>query len=620
MTYKLLLDEARRLVDASLATFGIPPAQQSFSRPPDPAMGEVSSNVAFRLAKGTGRTPYEVATDVVAHMDRSSFDLVASAEAHPGGYVNFRVSWGRLAPLTVGSALSDDGYGIPRTAHPLRVAVEHTSVNPNKALHIGHLRNVVVGDAVARLMEAAGHGVTVLNYVDDTGVQVADVVLGFLELGLPQEPSAGKKLDHYYGDDVYVRVTAEYEKDPALAAKRKDVTRQLEEGRGPAAELASKVVERVLREQLKTCWRVGAEYDLLNYESQILRKRYWEEVFGRLKAAEVVRLARGGKFDGCWVMDGGEEEEEKVLVRSDGTAVYAAKDIPYAAWKLGLVADRFAYSPFGVQPSGKTLWAASGGKAEGEHPAFGGADLAVTVIGVEQTRLQKFVTKALERLGMEGERYLHLAYEKVVLGGGAREDRKFVQMKGRTGVYVGADDVVDALAAKAKEESKRRNPGRDEAWLSAVAEGLAVAAIRYELLKQDLNKLIVFDMDQALKLEGDTGPYLLYTYARAASVLKKGGRASAPGYEGLHDREKELVLLLSRMEGEVEAAVENRSPKGVCRYAHDLATAFNSFYEACPVIGSPEPVKARRLQVTDASRKALGRALYLVGIPALDAI
>ncbi|MEM3185625.1 MAG: arginine--tRNA ligase [Conexivisphaerales archaeon] len=628
MAYSQLRAEAERLVNSAIERLKLQYVRQIISRTPSEELGELSSNASFMLSKALGRAPYEIAVEITNNMDRSLFDLIKSAEAHQTGYINFRIDWEKFLARALEAIFSDKKYGIPK-ARKIKVIVEHTSVNPNKALHIGHVRNVVIGDTVARIMKALGHDVQILNYIDDTGVQVADLVLGFLHLGYSRQAPAGKKLDHYYGDDVYVNVNRAYEKEPSLQEKRKEITRQLEEGYGEGAKIAEEIVHDVVVEQLKTCWRVGAEYDLLNYESQILRQRYWEEVFERLKNAGAVKLARGGKFDGCWVMEGGEEEEEKVLVRSDGTTVYAAKDIPYAAWKLGLVRDRFAYDIFTEQPSGKRLWMTAFDKGRDDHPNFGSADIAITVIGVEQTRLQNFVKKALEYLGKGEREYIHLAYEKVALSKktarqlGIEGQREFVQMKGRTGIYINADDVFDMLYKKAKEETRRRNSEKDEQWVKQVAEAIALSAIRYEMLKQDIKKIIVFDMDEALNLEGDTGPYLMYSYARAVSVLRKANYTNIQPIKqydlsDLDQKEKELILCMSRMEEELQNIIDSLAPDSLCRYAHELATSFNAFYERCPIINSE--YRERRLMITEAFRRLLAENLDLLGIKAMDAI
>jgi arginyl-tRNA synthetase len=623
MTYKLLLEEARRIIDSTLDSIGFHGLQYTVQEPPSEQMGELSSNVCFQVAKAKGISPGAAANEFLEHVRKDNFTYISSIEAHPSGYLNFKVDVPAFASRTLESIASDDSYGLPRAPKSEKISVEHTSVNPNKALHIGHLRNVVIGDSLVRLLMAAGHRVHVLNYVDDTGVQVADVALGIMELGFPAR-SEGKKFDHYIGDDVYVSVNNIYRERPELLERRKELSMLLERGVGRVSELASQLVHDVLVEQLKTCWRVGAEYDLLNFESHFLRAGYWEEVFERLKALGVVKLEQDGKFKGCWVMAGGGDEEEKVLVRSDGTAVYAAKDIPYAAWKLGILKDRFGYTPFVTQSSGRKLWSTSVGEGEAESLDFT-ADKTISVIGVEQVRPQKFVKQALLSLSSGGTGYHHLAYERVFLSQktaeqipAARGLKGPVGMKGRAGLYVNADDVLDALKKKAVEETRKRHKNAPDEWVDRTAESIAVSAIRYALLRQDLNKTIVFDLEDSLRLEGDTGPYLMYTYARACSILKKlpepasSGRPKQRG--SLEASEKNLVLTMSRMEFELEDAVSYLNPKSTARYCYQLAMEFNNFYESCPVIEAEPDVRDWRAELVRAFKKVFSKSLDLIGV------
>jgi arginyl-tRNA synthetase len=477
--------------------------------------------------------------------------------------------------------------------------------------------------------------VEVLNYVDDTGVQVADVLVGMLYLEMPEDPPDDMKYDMYCGDRVYVRVNELYESRPDLLERRREVLAQLERGSGPAAELASRVVPRILKAQLETCWKLGARYDLLNWESHILRAGLWDLVFERLKEAGAVRFVEEGDLAGCWVLQAPGEGEEKVLVRSDGTTVYAAKDIPYAAWKLGLLPDPFSYRKFTRQPGGGALWTTELGDGELDHPKFGSSDIAITVIDVRQSRVQGFVAYAVELLGKDSnKRYMHLGYDVVALsrrtaealGVEVPEGRQFVHMSGRKGTYVDVDVVLDALQLRAAEEVRRRNPDASEDWVQKIAEAIAVGALRYQMLRQDPNKIIVFDMDEALQIEGETGPYLQYTYARASRILEKaklGGASLAR--EALatltSDAEVRLVKVMSRYDLELEAAAEELSPRRLAIYAYDMADAFNTFYERHRVLQEPdELVRSARLALVESFRALMGRLLSLMGIEPLDRI
>ncbi len=622
MSYLEALEEARKLIDEALGEGRI---EFDVSEPTVAGMGDIASNVAFSAAKVLRKPPGEIAAELVRKVKPSV--LFERVEAHPKGYINFTINYPVYATKLLERVLSRE-FGRLDIGRGKKVVVEHTSVNPNKALHIGHARNVVVGDTVARILKRAGYDLSVLNYIDDTGVQVADIIVGFLYLGMKPEIE-GTKFDHYCGDEVYVKVNEAYEESPEVLERRKEVLKQLEEGEGPIAEFAEKVIKRVVEEQLKTCWRLGAEYDLLNWESHILRTGYWREVFEELKRRGFIELAEEGKYAGCWVIKG-QEGEEKVLVRSDGTAVYAAKDIPYAAWKLGLLEDRFGYDVFAEQPSGGKLWTtvARGGKRE--HPRFNDGDMAITIIDVRQSRVQKFVSMAVKALGGEGKEYVHLGYEVVALskdtadelGVKVKEDREFYHMSGRKGLYVNVDDVLDELERRAREESRMRNPDGDERWIAGVGRKVAVGALRYALLKQDLEKIIVFDMKEALRLEGDTGPYLQYSLARAYRILEKAGQFEPRPDLGKHlvaEEERALVLMMSKYEKVLLEAVKNLSPKRLANYARELAVSFNQFYEKRPVLQEKdERVRSARLALVKAYTELYSDLLEAMGIPPLE--
>ncbi|MDG6934988.1 MAG: arginine--tRNA ligase [Nitrososphaerota archaeon] len=632
MTFKIVLDEARRILEKAVVELGVPRVQYNFSKPPSDQLGDLSSNVAFIIAKTSGGRPGEWAERIASKADLSSSIYFTGVTAHPGGYVNFHLNMKNFAEFTLKNVLSDGRYGLPQAEPKQRISVEHTSVNPAHPLHIGHLRNVVLGDSLVRLLRASGHQVYVLNYIDDTGLQVAVALLGILELGLSPEPMKGTKADHHVGE-IYVEANRKVESDPALQEKRRRISQQLERNQEPTATAAKNIVDRVVRAQLETCWRIGAEYDLLNFESQILKTGLWDKVFERLKEKGVAKLAKDGKFDGCWIMEGGDEnEEEKVLVRSDGTTVYAAKDIPYAAWKLGMLEDPFRYGVF-AEHHGKKLWATSDSGNPNPPERFNVVQRTISVIGVEQSRPQKFVKAALLALSPRGSGYHHLAYGKVALSPKTAKQIESgissegpVSMKGRTGMYVTADDAMDALKIKAAAETKKRNPEASPEWVEDISESIAVGALRYELIKQDLNKPIVFDMDEALRLEGDTGPYLMYSYARARSVLRKSGSFDMQNMNttppsDLEPSEKNLILAISKTELELEEALKYLSPRVVANHAYSLAMSFNLFYEKCPIMTAPDvALRDWRLLLTDCFSIVLARIMDIIGVPHPESI
>jgi arginyl-tRNA synthetase len=629
MTFRLFKDEVRRLVGQALHDSGYPAVEFDVSEPPQKEFGDLSCNVGFLLAKQAKKAPAKIAAELAdALAPKIKGTYILSAEP-AGGHVNFKADYSRLSPATLAQVLkSPENYGYPDSGQGRHIVIEHTSVNPNKALHVGHMRNVIIGDTLYRIMKATNHRTTVLNYVDDSGLQVADIVVGFRFAGFPVEPPKGKKFDHYCGDEVYVKITEMYEKDPQLAEKRKLVLKEIEEGKSELARFAAEITLRVLNEQLKTCWRMRARYDLLNFESHIVVSKLWSKAFELLKKEKITHFEEEGKNKGCWVIEA-KDEEDKVLVRSDGTATYIAKDIPYAAWKLGLVDDPFSYQEFIQQSDGSTLYATTlGGKTAGKK--FNGGERVITIIDSRQGRLQRIVSQVLSKIGAGGREYFHLGYEAVTLSSDTAKafgidigDRQFMHMSGRKGIYVNADYVLDTLHAKAYEEVKTRNPDFTEQQLNATAEEIAISAIRYNMIKQDLDKIITFDVKESLSLEGDTGPYLQYAYARSQRILEKSGQdvaGSSFAFDRLtHESEIALIREIAKLDLVVEDAAKSLSPKSLARYSYSLATAFNFFYEKVPVLkeGDAE-VRMARLALVKAFGMALKNALDVLGITALE--
>lgn len=623
--------EVEEVLAASCRDLGYKDAEIDVSLPPSEAYGDLASAVPIRIAREQGKKPADVAIELASkgmdHARKSRY--IGSVSPHRGGYLNFGINRPRFIFESI-SAIASGDLGRVRERGEV-VAIEHTNVNPNKALHIGHARNLVLGDSLVRVMRFMGHQVQALNYVDDSGAQVADIIVGFRFLGLSDEAPPGVKFDAYCGDNVYTRVTREYETDPSLRQKQSLVLKEIEDGTGEVASYTRSIVKKILAAQLSTCWRLGASYDLLNWESQIVHSGMWEKIFESLKKMGYVKFQTEGANRGTWVIPDPETGEEKVVVRSDGTAVYVAKDIPYAAWKIGLIGDPFGYEVYPLDQPGGTMYSTT---LDGRKGAvrFGGARLAISVIDTRQSYLQRIVSKVLDEF-REGssKRYLHRSYEVVSLSKrtaaqlGFSIDGDFAHMSGRKGIYVNVDTVLDRLKDKAGAETRRRNPSETDSWVADVAEAVAVSALRYELLKQDPDKMIVFDMDEALEFQGDTGPYLLYTYARARRILDKSDGSPrvdvASAAKLSRPQELRLAKKMSMLDLSAEAAEEFLSPKEVARFAHDLAVAFNDFYESVPVNKEADAeLRDARLALVDAASRVLAESMRLIGVPVKDRI
>jgi arginyl-tRNA synthetase len=626
LTFKSIIDEIENNLHKILDTIEI--SEIPFTvEPAKPGFGDVSSNISFLLAKHMKKSPKEISITLSEKYSQLNHTLVSKVESHSSGYLNFFADWEKLTQLILSESNLEE-FGFVDLGKNSTIVVEHTSVNPNKALHIGHVRNIIVGDVISRILKKANYKVNVLNYVDDSGLQVADILVGFRHLGFSQEPPEGKKFDHYCGDDVYVKTTEKYEQNSNLEDIRKNVLKELENGDSETAQFADNITGRVLESQLETCWNLGVTYDCLNYESQIIRSGLWSKIFEKLKAMKLVEFENEGKNSGCWVIRGEGKEEDKVIVRSNGTATYIAKDIPYAAWKLGLLEDPFNYKKYQKpQPNSRILWQTTLNSSNDPKQKFSG-DKVITVIDSRQARLQKIITTLMAKFKSTSDAYVHMGYESVTLSPetastlGLDTEGKQAQMSGRKGLYVNADSVYDLLKKKTIEETSKRHPEMNESDIQSIAHQISVGTLRYEMIKQDLDKIISFDLTKSLSLEGDTAPYIQYTHARAARIIEKSGDSPSieVDFSLLKDpNELNLVKLIGLFDMQVRDSASNLSPKVIARYCHDLAVSFNSFYENVKVLDiDDKSLEKSRLCLVNSFKITIERSLNLLGIIAPD--
>jgi len=624
MTFQSIIDEIDKNLKKILENLSV--TDLNFSvEVAKPGFGDVSSNISFLLAKELKKSPKDIAQMLSDKYSQCTSTLVLKTESHPSGYLNFFADWAKLSQLILTESYLDT-FGNVDIGNNSDIIVEHTSVNPNKALHIGHIRNIVVGDVVSRILSKANYKVNVLNYIDDSGLQVADIIVGFKHLGFSEEPPNGKKFDHYCGDDVYVKTTQKYELDSTLEDIRKNTLKELEDGDSETAAFGDVVTRKVLAGQLETCWNLNVTYDCLNFESQIIRSGLWTKIFEKLKEMNLIEFENDGKNAGCWVIRGDGKEEDKVIVRSNGTATYIAKDIPYAAWKLGLLDDPFYYQKYAsLQPNSKVLWQTTLNDVDTVPQNFT-AEKVVTVIDSRQERLQKIITTLMEKFNSTPNSYIHLGYESVTLSSetaktlGLDTDGKQAQMSGRKGLYVSADSVCDLLKQKIIEETKKRHPEMDDDEIEKIAQSVSIGTLRYEMIKQDLDKIITFDLAKSLSLEGDTAPYIQYAYARASRILEKSGTVPSVDVDFSLLREKselDLIKIIGLFNLQVRDAANNFSPKVISRYCHDLAVSFNSFYEHVKVLESDtDDLKSSRICLVNSFNLTLEKALGLLGIAA----
>jgi arginyl-tRNA synthetase len=667
----MILPVHQRVRDALAATlarlYQLPADAASLSPieyPPRRELGDLATPVAFELARRLRKAPRAIAQEIASAL--GAVDGVRLVEAAPNGYLNIYLDRPAFVRAQIEAARSSPAGTAPQG----KTIVEHTAINPNKAAHIGHLRNSALGDTLVRVQRFRGVPVEVQNYIDDTGVQVADVVVGFRELEKKHLDAirdvAGSTRFDYYCWDLYARVTRWYEEDSERLNIRAATLHDIERGGTDAAVIAQFIATRIVGCHLKTMARLNVDYDLLTWEGHILRLQFWATAFEILKQHGAVFLQTEGKLAGCWVMrieeeagdpgpeaetapaagDPGEEEREKVIVRSNGTVTYVGKDIAYQFWKFGLLGRDFFYRPFGTRMNGDTLWTTSAESTEGAPPSFGGASATYNVIDVRQSYLQKLLKQALRTLGYAGhaEHATHFSYETVALSPATArtlgylaadepdDKRGFVEVSGRRGQGVKADDLLDVLISRAETEVARRNPEFSTGEHRWIAEMIAVAAVRYFMVKYSRTKMIAFDMDEALAFEGESGPYLQYAVVRAQNIFAKlreregldeaavfSQLAGQPAGEltgegGSHDLWA-LVLEASRLDEIVEQVVRTLEFSVLAKFAFGLAQMFNGFYHRYPIL-SEERGDARIWRAAGVAyfRAQLTRALDLMGI------
>ncbi|MEO8042529.1 MAG: arginine--tRNA ligase [Acidobacteriota bacterium] len=632
--------------------------------PPKTELGDVAFPIAFELAKkikqetGEKRNPREIAETLKASLEE--FDFVSQVSVAGAGYLN--VYFNRS--MFIADRISADPLPqLERStrADAAKVCVEHTSINPNKAAHIGHVRNSVLGDTFQRILKANGNRVEVQNYIDNTGVQVADVVVGFIHLEnktlddikkLDSELEAAGKTFDYYCWDLYTKVGLEYQTNEELKKTRAEIMHLVEDGNNDTAALADYVATRNVECITDTMERLSIRYDLLPRESEILHLHFWDKAFEQMKQLGVIRLETEGKNSGCWVMpfeshSGTDEHDaDKILVRSNGTVTYTGKDIAYQMWKLGILGMDFFYRPFHTYGDGKEVWITTSDKAEDvKAPEFGHGETIYNVIDSRQSYTQEVVKKGVAAVFPEkGERAsIHLAYEMVALSPTAAAElgfvlsdedktRSFIEMSGRKGLGVKADDLIDRLETNALAEVESRHPDEGSDEKKAIAHQIAVGALRYFLLKFTRNTVIVFDFKEALSFEGETGCFCQYSAVRANSIFRKlgeGGENIADATALAADPSRtadvfageggdeiwSMLILASRLEETVAQAAAQNEPAILAKYAFNLAKGFNLFYHNHKILPEKDRVKrAVLLSVADSARRSLTATLDTMGI------
>ena len=664
-----------RVRAAAAGKFGVGLEQVAAEVPPRTELGDLAFPVAFELAKrikqatGEKRNPRAIAEEL--KQDLESVEGVARVEVAGAGYLNLFFDRAQMLSSFAQSPSAEAAEAAATDDRPKRM-VEHTSVNPNKAAHIGHLRNSIIGDTFVRILRAAGERVEVHNYIDNTGVQVADVVVGFqhlehMTLEDVRALDASLKEDYpfdYYCWDLYARVGLFYrdnnpdaKEDKERLKLRVETLHALEEGNNATSELADYVATRIVNCHLDTMSRLRITYDLLPRESEVLHF-LWSHAFERMKESGAIRFESEGRNSGCWVMpmetheSSDEHEADKVIVRSNGTVTYTGKDIAYQLWKLGQVDLNFYFKPFRTEADGHTVWmtTSSADEASPDAPHFGDGATVYNVIDSRQSYPQEVVKRGVAAVAPQvGEgASVHLSYEMVTLSPAAAEElgleltadersRPFIEMSGRRGLGIKADDLIDRLEENEYREVEERHPSLSEEQKREVAHTLAVSALRYFLLKWTRNSVIVFDFKEAQSTTGESGPYCLYAAVRANSIFRKlqtGELEEARRIVSSTDEETSarirqafegelggelwaLTILAARLPEALAQAASAAEPSHLARYAFSLAQSFNTVYNRRENRVLEEKEAARRavlIAAFDFVRRQLTSALGALGI------
>ncbi|MGQ9507453.1 MAG: arginine--tRNA ligase [Candidatus Bathycorpusculaceae bacterium] len=611
----------------------------TLEKPPSPDFGQLASSLCFELAKSVNEKPAVLAERIVDAMDKSKFSLIGRVAPAGGGYINFYVDFAKFSALVIQSIEHlDVDYGFVKAEKPLKIIVEHTSVNPLHPIHIGQARNPILGDAVAKMFKAMGHKVFRHYYVDDVGRQTAVIAYGYKKLGKPKPEG---KPDHFIGkiytitsclieinrlkkelekakktslneevskinrelDDwmsvavelkerfpeLFEKLLDEISKDKDPESEVNKLNQAYEKGEEEAKGLIREVSELCLQGFRETLGRAGVFYDSWDWESDFVWNNSVNEALEKLKRTPYVFVLGGVlEFNAEKAVKElnlkqklGLREDYEVpsltLMRADGTTLYTTRDIAYTLWK------------------------------------FERADKFINVIGMEQTLAQLQLKIALHALGYDkkADNLVHFAYNLVTLPG--------YKMSSRRGRYITFDEVMDEAVERAYKEVSKRSPQLSEDEKRKIAEFVGIGAVRYALVEVDPSKPVVFTWDRVLNFEKNSAPYIQYTHARACSILRKAERKPKnPAYELLKERiENQTVLELANFPEVIAEATDFLKPNMIADFANALSDKFNTFYNALPVIkAKPKELSDARLALVDVVRIVLRNGLNLLGIVA----
>ena len=621
--------------------------------PPDRTFGDRSTSVAFQLAKVRRQRPLDIATTLASSFDPSSSSFISRVEAAGNGHLNFYLNYSAFIPAVI-TTVEDDGHLFGRRdgLDAKQIVVEHTSVNPNKEWHIGHVRNAVLGDVVVRALRLCGHHVEAQNYIDDTGLQAAQAIHALQ--AFPENQVDGEKYDHYLGR-LYVKVASEFASEASLRQTAETLNREASDLNPPGITVSTRSIDArlqnievlkqgvmrtmhaleagehhaavaaILRAQLLTAFRLGVFYDLLSWESHLVQSHIFEQAMGKLQQASHVYYAEEGRYRGALIIQvqdtapEGEEPKAEVLIRSNGIPTYVGKDIAYHLWKFGLVPDPLHYERFLQQPNGEEFWSTA---LSGENRDTPPPTSVINVIGVHQAQAQDTVRAGLRAAGFDeaADNLVHLSYGMV----GTAEGK----ISGRKGTFVSGDSVIDETVNAAYDAVRgKRSEDLDETEMRATAEAIGVGAVRYFMIQYNPAREITFDVKDVVNFDGNTALYIQYAVVRMGAILRRaesdlnihGADLKSADVRLLtHEQEKRLCYHLAQYPGTVATVARTLSVNLIAEYAHDLAVIFSAFYRDCSVLNAEDDLRRARLRLVQVTREALVNVCGVLGIPVIE--